>query len=47
MDRVKFVEDSLSLLKQTILIQIFQKLSSTIFNWSILEYFVTHEIIKW
>ena len=36
MDQVKFVEDSL---KQTVLLQIFYRLSSTNFNWSILEYF--------
>ena len=46
MDQVKFVEDSLykklkenGLLKQTVLLQTFYRLSSTNFTWSILEYF--------
>ena len=34
MDQVKFVEDSLN---QTMLFQVFKKLSSTDFTWSILE----------
>ena len=44
MDHAKFVEDSLQnlkldgLLKQTMSLQIFQRLCSTNFTWSIIEY---------
>ena len=52
MDQLKFAKDSLQkvwsdmvCLRQTISLQIFQRLSSANFNWSILKYFVPFPVI--
>ena len=51
MDQVEFVEDSFEIFEViwsalTISLQIFYRLSSTNFTWSILEYLDPHEFLS-